>query len=127
MLRDFNGAWPYRILFDHHHTISSDHQKVTIYSRTPIENAPSKHISLLLNKQFVPCGNALLATKILLILVGDASVVSSRCFAVAVFAVKMGVIVVIAVDIFDVFGAPATSPDDNFGFFLIVLPNFRFS
>lgn len=77
----------------------------------------------------------MLATKILFILADvDVSVVVSFRVAAALFGVEMavGVIVVIAVDTFNVFNVPTVPPvidpdDDIFGFFLTVLPNFRLS
>lgn len=69
----------------------------------------------------------MLATTILLFILIVASAVVSSRFA-ALFGVEMavGVIVAIAVDTVDVFGALTAPPLDNFGFFLTVLPNKRF-
>lgn len=43
------------------------------------------------------------------------------------FEMDVGVIVVIAVDTIDDFVPLTLCPDDNFGFFLTVLPKFRIS
>lgn len=84
-------------------------------------------MSLLLNEPFVPWGNALLATTILLTLV-TRSVSSFLAAAIWIgVEIAVGVMVVIAADaVFDVFGVIAvtpTDPTDTFDFFLSDLPN----
>lgn len=77
----------------------------------------------------------MLETTILFILADvDVSVVVSIRLAAALFGVEMavGVIVVIAVDTFNVLNVPTVpsviDPDDDiFRFFLTVLPNFQLS
>lgn len=96
----------------------------------------SSHTFILANINFkinfVPCGNALLATTILFTLVAAANSISS--FFVETFWIgvetAVGVIVVTAVDGICIFGVLETVaftvvPDITFGFFLIDFPKFR--